>query len=300
MEPLSESTYLNDPDSIFDDLDDYSSFFGLVNGNELNFNGEVELARQYCENEPTDFMDLYAVNRGDSTSSIGTYIENESKKSDDDQNHGSLSRNVLPSNISNISEGLSLSLNHFSSRKTISTDFQKEREPRMKYLLRFPRMWQEFVNSGNMAKLKLLFFDIFSEECIQLISISPPIVGREKIYNLQVSIQRHIPDFCVFFSNIVRSKKRLITMKGNSFGTLPYASSSTDKSVNAWNPFENSMSSAEMLDEHHKIQKQKYDMLKSQNKVIKFERRATWHMILSRDLKHIVKMMACDVKNDVY
>ena len=149
-----------------------------------------------------------------------------------------------------------------------------------------------------MEKLKELFDDTLAQDCIQLNALSPPMVGREKIYDVQISIQRNIPDYCVFYSNIVRTKKRLITLKSNCFGSLPYTNNPCDKTTNAWNFFETTP--YEMLDEHYKLQKQKYDTLKSQNKIVRFEKRATWHVILSRDARQIIKIMAYNVKVDVY
>ena len=301
----SKSNYLDVTDSIFDDPNIYNLLynnvadFGLENRNDLYFNGEIESAKQYSNNESPDFIDFC----NHEVSSIDVDHENESKHTTSQclENTSSIGPiSITSSSSSSVGnyEALSLSPSFNSETKSVLTDFQREREPRIKYLLRSPKVWQECTNSGNLEKLKTLFDDILSEDCIQLNGFSPPIVGREKIYNVQVSIQRNIPDFCVFYSNIVRSKKRLITMKGNSFGSFPYANSSCDKTVNAWNFFETTP--YEMLDEYHKLQKQKYDTLKSQNKIIKFERRATWHIILSRDLRHIIKLMTYDVKNDIF
>ena len=124
-----------------------------------------------------------------------------------------------------------------------------------------------------------------------------PMIGRDKILEQHKSILRYVPDFCVAYTKIVRSKKRLITIKGNSFGTFPYANTA-DKTINSWNIFENTP--IDRLDEHHKTQKQKYDTLKSQNKLMRFERSATGYILLSRDLKRIVKLLSCDIKIFVY
>ena len=124
-----------------------------------------------------------------------------------------------------------------------------------------------------------------------------PMIGRDKILEQHKSILRYVPDFCVVYTKIVRSKKRLITIKGNSFGTFPYANA-VDKTINSWNIFENA--SIDRLDEHHKTQKQKYDTLKSQNKIIKFERSVTGYIMLSRDMKRFTKIISCDIKVYVY
>ena len=87
-------------------------------------------------------------------------------------------------------------------------------------------------------------------------------------------------------------------MKCNTFGSLPYVNNNTDDSKSVWNYFEHTP--IEKWDEHHKIQKQKYDTLKSQNKIIKFEKRAIWYLMLSRDLKRFTKLMAGQCKFDIY
>jgi hypothetical protein len=95
----------------------------------------------------------------------------------------------------------------------------------------------------------------------------------------------------------MRTRKRVIALKSFSFGKFPYAHAN-DSSHTSWNHLE--YASIDTLDEHHKIQKQIYETLKSQNKLMKFERRATWYMMLSRDLKYIVKLMASNAKVDVF
>ena len=140
-----------------------------------------------------------------------------------------------------------------------------------------------------------LFKDVFVSDCLLLTNAIPPIVGREKICQLLRHLQRGIPDYYVVFSSIVRTKRRLITMKGNSFGTFPFSNSKTKSFID---PFENV--SIDTLDEHHKTQKQIYDTLKSQNKDIKFERRVTWYLVLSKDRQSIEKMMACNTKIDLF
>ena len=296
----TESNFLGDYlHNMFDDVNDYSLFnsninFGLENESELQFNGEIEPTKQFFETGSPE-IDLWGFEEPCEDNEI------------DEPNQSSISNLTIsscnfPDTISSLNSISSIPIREdlwlSAEAKLSATEFQREHEPRIKYLLRFPKLWQEFMNSGNFEKLKILFADILSEGCIQLNSLSPPIVGREKMYNVQVSIQRNIPDFCVFYSNIVRSKKRLITMDGTSFGSFPYANSSCDKTISAWNFFETAP--INIFDEHHKLQKQKYDTLKSQNKVIKFERRATWHIILSRDLRQIVKVMAFNVKNDIF
>ena len=183
-----------------------------------------------------------------------------------------------------------------SSHKSNATTFQKLKESRIKYLCRFPKLYQEFFNSGNFDMLKILFDDVIAKDIILITQGNQQLMGRERFHQLLISIYENIPDMCIFFNEIVHSKKRLINMNGNSFGTFPYANS-CDKSRAAWNIFEYAL--IEKLDEYHKIQKQKYDVLKSQNKPIKFERRATWHFILTRDLKCVKKIVTFTEKTEI-
>ena len=88
-------------------------------------------------------------------------------------------------------------------------------------------------------------------------------------------------------------------MKGNSFGTLPNANNAAkDKSTTSWNVIEHTP--IEKLDEHHKLQKQKYEALKAQNKPIRYERSATWYFMLDKKLQHFENLMACDEQVDIY
>ena len=86
--------------------------------------------------------------------------------------------------------------------------------------------------------------------------------------------------------------------KCNSFGTIPSVSAN-DKSTSIWNIFE-SAGLTEELDEHQQFQKQKYDTLKSQNKVIRFERRFVWAVMLNRHIKQISKSLMTKSVIDIY
>ena len=145
--------------------------------------------------------------------------------------------------------------------------------------------------------LKILFDDVIANDVILITQGNPPLSGCNSFYQILISLHKNIPDMCIFFNKILYSKKRLITMNGNRFGTFPYANA-YDKSRTAWNIFEHAP--IEKLDEYHKIQRQKYDVLKSQNKPVEFERRATWHFILTRDLKCVKKIIACEEKIDIF
>ena len=176
------------------------------------------------------------------------------------------------------------------------TTFQRPHEPRTKYLLRSFKLWQEFTNSGDLDKLRILFKDIFSKDSVTLNDKSTPILGPSKLYEAHGSLLRNIPDYCVFYSNSVRSKRQVITVKTNCFGSLPCANFN-NKSTFLWDIFENT--SIDQLDEHHRIQKQKYDDLKSQKKLIKFETRAAWNICLNRVGQQIQKMSTSNYIIDI-
>ena len=313
-----------DFDDLMDEANEYNIFFGFVNDlglateNELKFNGEVEAAKRYQESSLSEFIDLYSnfdssvenSIKGDDKSTLscsndsnsicaeGDSLKSHSRDSSNcDNQSGDKSQFMTSSTPSGDVKCEMYPLALYSEpkdRSTIST-YQQPRETRIKYLLRFPRLMQEFSNAGDFDKLMVLFNDVFIPDCLLLTHAIPPILGREKICQLLRYLQRGIPDYFVMFSNVVRTKRRLITMKGNSFGTFPFANSNTKSFVD---PFENVP--IETFDEYHQAQKQIYDTLKSQSKDIKFERRVTWYLVLSKDRQHIEKMMACNSKIDLF
>ena len=286
----------NEMDEIIDEVNEYPQLFdyitvcGLSTENDLKFDGNVESAKQYEVNQAASaLLDMY--NTLDSNIDLNSAVD--TREMEDAGNF--IDRSELKDNFQT-----SFSLPLYSPPATHGhlTTFQQAHEPRIKYLLRSVKLWQEFANSGDLDKLQVLFNDILTEDCLSINNNSiPAIVGRQKIFEQRVSLNRNIPDFCVLYNNVTRPKKRVITFKGNSFGTLPYTHVN-DKSTMTWNIFE--YAPIEKLDEYHKIQKQKYDTLKSQNKIIKFERRGTWFLLLSRDSKYISKIMATNTKVEVF
>ena len=285
----------NEMDEIIDEVNEYPQLFhyitvcGLSTENDLKFDGNVESAKQYEVNQAASaLLDMY--NTLDSNIDLNSAVD--TKEMEDTGNF--IDRSELKDNFQT-----SFSLPLYSPPATHGhlTTFQQAHEPRIKYLLRSVKLWQEFANSGDLDKLQVLFNDILTEDCLMLCnSALPPIVSRQKVYQQSVSLNRNIPDYCVFHNNITRPKRRLITFKGNSFGTLPYANAN-DESTLTWNIFEYVPTSS--LDEHHSLQKQKYYDLKVQNKAIKIEQRASWFLLLSRDTRHIVKIMTTGAKTDV-
>ena len=81
------------------------------------------------------------------------------------------------------------------------------------------------------------------------------------------------------------------TIKSNSFGTF-HCVNGNNSTSSQWNLFEHTP--VEDMDDFQKLQKQKYDYLKSQNKMIKMERRATWFLVLNRELNQFKKVMTSE------
>ena len=163
--------------------------------------------------------------------------------------------------------------------------FQLPKEPRTRYLFRAPMLLQEFLNSGNLEKLKCLCYDVFTEDCLHHNLTNPPRIGRDKIYQSYESVLREAPDFYVLFYNAKRRNIRSITVCANSFGTLvPFAKEGKSQ----WNFFG---MQTDHLDEFHKVQKQKYETLKSQNKYIVFEKKAIWYLEMNRDSSKYSKVL---------
>ena len=179
----------------------------------------------------------------------------------------------------------------------MSIILQYPRETRTKYLLRFPRMYQEFMNSSNVEKLKVLLYDTLTEDCVFHILTSPPIVGVRRIYDMLCSTLLSSPDFYVLVHDIKYSHRRHITCLATSFGTIPYVDSITTSETSYWNftgmPLQ-------QLDDFHQTQKQTYDRLISQKKTIKFKRVTRWHLYLNRQELKFKKSMAASTRLEIY
>ena len=170
---------------------------------------------------------------------------------------------------------------------------QCPKEARTRYLLRFPQLYQQFMNSSNVEKLKALFYETLTEDCVYHILTSPPMIGIRRVYELQCLTLLSSPDFYVSISDIKFFNRRIITCVGTSFGTVPYLardqSPSSNKQITFWNfigmPFQE-------LDKFHQIQKQTYDRLISQKKSIRFERKTRWYLFLNRERSKVQRGMA--------
>ena len=309
--------------------------FGLDAENELKFNGDAEVARKYQENAENgdflcEFFEMYsqtdACFNESPTNSTGSVIiksestpRNEINKNEDiiqmSNNIRSKNSDVLDSGLRSESESnysntvnatasagktpepFNLAFYSTPRHPSSLTTFQNLNEPRWKYLVRAMKLYQNFFNGGDFNNLEILYKDIYTKDVLLLMKGVPPMVGIHKLLELQRSLHRNIPDICLFLNDIKRPKRRLFTMKGNSFGSFVYANSN-DSTRASWNFME--YAPIEKMDEYHKIQKQKYDDLKGQQKVIRFEKRAIWHFVLDTEMKKIDKIMSCHEKFDIF
>ena len=156
-------------------------FFTSFNENELTFNGDVERAKEYSKNEYESSEYLKAHDF------IGPNIEEKYYGSEylpldfdtETEHHQVDSKIELTSqnDRSNIFSSPKIEIN-----KPIV--LQHPRESRINYLLRFPKLYQEFMNSSNLKKLKASLYDALTEECIFHILTSPPMMGVRKIYEI--------------------------------------------------------------------------------------------------------------------
>lgn len=270
---------------------DFNLFGENLTDNELTFNGDVELAKEYSEKEKEEII---------KTNDLSGCHDKILK---DFESHNEYKSDML-------STSSTASVNRMSKLDVSGPIIlQNPKESRLNYLLRFPKLYQEFMNSSNLEKLKALLYDVLAEECIFHILTSPPMMGVHKIYEMQCLTLKNAPDFYTLIYHIKYVKKRIITLRGKSFGTLPHtnnnnSSSSTSKlqpTENNKQTFWNFMGiSLEKLDEFHRLQKQKYDTLVSQNKIIKFERSTKWYVFLNKELTKVEKVMAHETHLEIF
>ena len=308
---LSNFDEFSDRAQEYDLLKNFFKDYGVIikTENELKFDDDKEKASKYKNDHdelmdsptptpmhygifPSNIDDSYFERYNTSTSSCNTF------HSDSKPVETKVSKSPSTDNNSNIIlDDVSLSLTNSAPQHCITSIFRKRNEPRTKYFLRFPKLCQEYFNSGNLDKLKLLFNEFLAEDLTVVTKGNPPLKGRDNFYQAMCSMQKNVPDMCIFFSNSGYLNRKVISLDGNSFGTFVYANS-PDESRAAWNTFE--YASIDTFDDHHIIQKHKYDMLKCQNKPIKFERRAKWQYVLSPDFTTIEKMSAFNEKVDIF
>ena len=247
-----------------------------------------EINNEYLTN--SDFLRIFGKNDSSVTNTVQDNIFSGT-------DHTQITYRTKPTDCTTPTTDESRTESMISHHRFITTTLQHPYEPRLKYLLRFPQLYQEFMNSSNLEKLKMLVYDVLTEHCVFHIQTSPPILGVDKIYNMQCMTLKGAPDWYVLVSKMKRIKRRIWTLKSKSFGTLPHNMTLLDKKSSYWNFVGTPI---ESLDEFHQLQKQKYDTLVSQNKTIRFERTARWYYFLNRDCKQFEKVMAYQTHVEIF
>ena len=136
----------------------------------------------------------------------------------------SCNKNVINTNnmaISLPSLVIHLSSNPLKSKIPISPSFFPfPDEPRIPYLLRFPKLIQIALNSGDFKMLKGLLDQVTTNDCLFLVESIPPIVGKLDIVETFRAFIAVSPDSIVFVSNVKHAKRRIISFKVTTSGTF--------------------------------------------------------------------------------
>lgn len=150
---------------------------------------------------------------------------------------------------------------------------------RVTYLLKFPQLYQEALNSGDSNKLVLLFTDC----CTPNFTFQPPslgeVVGAEGTANYFFSLFCSMPDL-VFSHTPTKRFKRVISCKVHTDGTM----CNMDDSVN---PFKSPLSDPLLTRELH----DKYAELKATGQPIYLRSTHAMHLILNVEMTHIEKII---------
>ena len=280
-------------ESYFELLDLNNFFYAYSDDIEKSCDGHTDIFDSTVENVTAKDSTIQISNPSSSDVSNCEIFSNQCIDNNDNNNCPSTT-----SSIKGLIKPFLLAINSnpiIQSLKNVTT-FQLPNETRMKYLIRYPKLQEQFFNSGELEKLKILFNDVMVRDVVLFPLGLPAIVGRDKVFEVWVSMFRNVPDLCVFSKHAMRSRHRLITFKARSYGTVP-SINTNDKTTVKWNVFE--YTSMVDLDEFHKLQKQKYDMLKSQKKMIRYEKTSTVYLYLDKNLQYIIKIMYSDEKIEI-
>ena len=165
-------------------------------------------------------------------------------------------------------------------------------ELRLPYLLRFAKLLQVAVNTGNTKMLKGLFDEVLADNCIFSEGVFPQVVTRVKICEHWRSFLKSVPDYYIINTNIKHTKRRIITYQKVTTGTMSFSNTSTSPSIQK--VFETFI---ETMDEN---QKMICNRCKSQNKMISYERKSQVVFGLNMELTHIERFMAKSMSLKVY
>lgn len=169
-------------------------------------------------------------------------------------------------------------------------------ESRLEYLLRFPYLLQEAMNTGNLRMLKHLFAEALTEDCVLENGESmAPIEGRDKLYGFHTLILNSFPDYFSVVHSIKKISSCVYRFKRNSFFT--YVSNMGTQAFDKW------LEKAQLvdkMDQNMQDQIQKFYLLKHQDIPIKFERKSDVYIRLNKDLAHIERLVFVNFFFEVY
>ena len=169
-------------------------------------------------------------------------------------------------------------------------------ESRLEYLLRFPYLLQEGMNTGNINMIKHLFAEALAEDCaLENGEAMVPIGGREKIYGFHTMILNSFPDYFSVVYNIKKVSTCIYSFKRNSFFT--YLSNMGTQAFDQWLE---KVQVVEKMDENMKNTIQNFYLLKHQDIPIKFERKSDVYMRLNKDFTHIERLVIVNHFFEVY
>ena len=136
-------------------------------------------------------LDQERTNNDDESEATIQYVSSSSNSSfPDTEVVSNIHNNILSNTIFHLA--------NYAPKMSNVTTFQQPRESRMKYLLRYMKIYQEFFNSGDLDKLKILNDDVLAKDCVLINLGNAPLIGRDKYTNVIASMLRNIPDYCVF------------------------------------------------------------------------------------------------------
>ena len=161
-------------------------------------------------------------------------------------------------------------------------------EGRIPFLMRFPKLWETALNRGDSKAQKVLMNEVLTEDCIFQPTVKVTFTGRENVVSYMISVLSSMPDFYAKFSNIKHKDRRTISCILSCYGTIIPLQL---EPMNSWkNVFE--FVPIDIMDENMKLQKKKYDFLKSQNKTISIERKSFFIVRLNSELQYIEAIMS--------
>ena len=168
-------------------------------------------------------------------------------------------------------------------------------EGRIPFLMRFPQLWQLAVNEGDSKAQQILMNEVLTEDCIFQPTVKKIVTGKANVAAFMIFILKLMPDFYMTFSNIKHKERRVITFKQVCIGSIipnPPESTNAPKGIFETLPIAD-------MDAKMKLQKQKYDLLKSQNKIISVERKAFFSIRLNPELQYIEAIMTKGITFEV-